>query len=89
MANFERFCDVFSWNEKRPENHYFPEPSKIAEVGPNVAFIQGFILFSAPIHVDLVPNMMILGPPSEISFFHKWPLGGARFGQQLIKRGYQ
>ena len=29
----------FSWIEKRPEKQYFPEPSKIAEVGPNVVFI--------------------------------------------------
>ena len=79
----------FSWIEKRPEKQYFPEPSKIAEVGPNVVFIQGFILFSAPIHVVSGDKMMILGGPSKIIFFQKWAHGGARFGEQCIKRGCQ
>ena len=79
----------FSWIEKLPEKQYFPEPSKIAEVGPNVVFIQGFILFSAPIHVVSGDKMMILGGPSKIIFFQKWTHGGARFGKQCIKRGCQ
>ena len=52
-------------------------------------FIWGFILFSAPIHVVSGDKMMLLGGPSKIIFFQKWTHGGARFGEQCIKRGCQ
>ena len=77
----------FSRIEKGPKNMKFPQPSQIAKVGPNVAFIQGLILLSALIYVDSVPKMTIFGVSSKIKFFQKWARGGAGFGQKCIKRG--
>ena len=77
----------FSRIEKGPKNNSFPEPSQIAKVGPNVAFIQGLILFAALLYVDSVPKMTIFGVPSKINFFQKCARGGAGFGQKCIKRG--
>ena len=67
----------------------FPQPSQIAKVGPNVAFIQGLILFAALLYVDSLPKMTISGVPSKIILFQKWARGGAGFGQKCIKRGPQ
>ena len=50
-----------------------PEPFKIDEVGPDVAFIQGLILFSALMNVDSVPKMTILGSPSKSTFSKNGP----------------
>ena len=70
---------------KRPKKHNFPEPSKINEVGPNVAFIQGLILFFEHTFVDSVPKMTILGSPSKSTFFKKGPLEGPGSAQKLLK----
>ena len=76
----------FSRIEKGPKNHSFPEPSQIAKVGPNAAFIQGLILFFAPTYVDSVPKMTISGSPSKSFFFQKRALGGTRVGQKAYKK---
>ena len=68
----------FSQIGKRQQNHSFPEPRKIAKVGPHVAFIQGFIRISAPIYVDSVPKITILGCLPKI-IFPQMVIGWARF----------
>ena len=70
---------------KRPKKHPFPEPPKISKVGPNVAFIQGLILFFEPNYVDSVPKITILvSPPKSILFFNG-PLEGPGSAKQVIK----
>ena len=75
----------FSPIGKRPKKHPFPEPPKISKVGPNVAFIQGLILFFEPTYVDSVPKMTILGSPSKSTFFKKGPLEGPGSAKKLLK----
>ena len=70
---------------KRPKKHHFPEPSKINEVGPNVAFLQGKVLFFEHTFVDSVPKMMILGSPSKSTFFKKGALEGPGSAKKLKK----
>ena len=68
---------------KRPKKHHFPEPSKIDEVGPNVAFLQGKVLFFEHTFVDSVTKMMILGSPSKSTFFQKGALEGPGSAKKL------
>ena len=79
---------LFRRSKNDKKKHTFPEPSKNNEVGPNVAFIQGLILFVEPTFVESVPKMTILGSPSKSTFFKKGPLGGPGSAKKLIKSWY-
>ena len=58
---------------QRPKKHHFPEPSKINEVGPNVAFIQGLILFLHPLMSTRSPKWRFQGPLQNPLFSKKGP----------------
>ena len=73
---------------KRPKKHHFPEPSKIDEVGPNVAFLQGKVLFFEHTFVDSVPKMRILVSPSKSTFFKKGALEGPGSAKKLKNNWY-
>ena len=53
--------------EKRPQKHKSPEPLE-KKKRPDVAFIQGLILYSALTYIDSVPKSAIWGTPQKTTF---------------------
>ena len=75
-ANIPRFFGAFAATNNQLKTHPSPEPTEIAKVGPNVAFIQGLLLFSTLLWIASMPKKTLCGPPSILNFFQKKNLGG-------------
>ena len=86
-SNFiHRFLGAFFADRKTTKKTVFSRTLQNQRSRPNVAFIQGLILFVCTHLCRLGPQNEDFRVPFKIIFFQKRTLGGTRVGQKTFKK---